>query len=82
MSGFTLAAAASVAVGLSIGAAVTVGVTLAVEDHDVARAQRVPSPSAPHLIPYGDRCFEGHCLPPIPQLPPIPHVPPIPKLPF
>ena len=82
MSGFTLAAAASIAAGLSIGAAVTVGVTLAVEDHDVARAQRVRTPSAPHLVEYGDRCYHGHCLPPIPELPPIPQLPQIPQLPF
>ena len=84
MSGFTLAAAASIAAGLSIGAAAIVGVTLAVEDHDVARAQRVPTPSAPHLVEYGDRCYQGHCLPPIPQvpeLPPIPELPQIPQLP-
>ena len=31
MTGFTLAAAASIAAGLSIGAAATVGVTLALE---------------------------------------------------
>jgi hypothetical protein len=48
MTGFTLAAAASIAAGLSIGAAATVGVTLAVEDHDVTPAQRVPTPPAPH----------------------------------
>ena len=62
MSGFTLAAA-SIAAGLSIGAAAVVGVTLAVEDHDVARAHRVLTPSAPHLVEYGDRCYHGHCLP-------------------
>ena len=39
MTGFTLAAAASIAAGLPIGAAATVGVTLAVEDHNVAPAQ-------------------------------------------
>ncbi len=81
MSGFTLAAAASIAAGLSIGAAAVVGVTLAVEDHDVARAQRVRTPSAPHLVQYGDRCYAGVCLPPIPELPPIPSLPPIPGLP-
>jgi hypothetical protein len=81
MSGFTLAAAASIAAGLSIGAAVTVGVTLAVEDHDVARAERLRTPSAPHLVQYGDRCYAGVCLPPIPQLPQLPQLPPIPQLP-
>ena len=50
MSSFTLAAAASIAAGLSIGAAMTVGVTLAAEDDDVAPAQRVLTPSAPHLV--------------------------------
>ena len=77
MSGFTLAAA-SIAAGLSIGAAAVVGVTLAVEDHDVARAHRVLTPSAPHLVEYGDRCYHGHCLPPIPELPPIPQLPQLP----
>jgi len=77
MSGLTLAAA-SIAAGLSIGAAAVVGVTLAVEDHDVARAHRVLTPSAPHLVEYGDRCYHGHCLPPIPELPPIPQLPQLP----
>ncbi len=63
MTGFTLAAAASIAVGLSIGAAATVGVTLAVDDHNVAPAQGVPTRSAPYLVQYGDRCWHGHCLP-------------------
>jgi hypothetical protein len=62
MTGLTLAVA-SVAVGLSIGAAATVGVTLATEptaDHRVAPVQ---SPAGPRLVDYGDRCFHGHCLP-------------------
>ena len=46
MTGFTLAAAASIAVGLSIGAAATVGVTLAADDHALApvssRARALP----------------------------------------
>jgi Protein of unknown function (DUF2613) len=63
MAGFTLAAAASIAVGLSLGAAATVGVTLAVEDHTVAPAQSVPTPSAPYLVEYGDRCYHGYCVP-------------------
>jgi hypothetical protein len=63
MTGFTLAAAASIAAGLSIGAAATVGVTLAVEDHSVVPVQAPPTPSAPYLVEYGDRCFHGHCLP-------------------
>jgi hypothetical protein len=75
MSRFTLATAASIAAGLSIGAAMTVGVTLAVEDRDAAPAQRVLTPSTPHPVAYGDRCYKGYCLPPIP---PIPHVPRIP----
>jgi hypothetical protein len=62
MTGFTLAAVASIAAGLSIGAAATVGVTLAVHDHKVAPVQGPPSPSAPYLVEYGDRCFHGHCI--------------------
>jgi hypothetical protein len=81
MSGFTLGAAASIAAGLSIGAAATVGVTLAVEHHDVARAQHILTPSAPHLVQYGDRCYAGVCLPPIPEMPQIPELPPIPEIP-
>ncbi len=61
MTGFTLAAA-SIAVGVSIGAATTVGVTLAVTDRPTAPAQP-PPPSAPYQVQYGDRCFHGHCLP-------------------
>jgi hypothetical protein len=66
MTGFSLAAAASIAVGLSIGAAATVGVTLAVEGHDAPPAQTPPAPqnpSGPYLVNYGDRCYHGHCLP-------------------
>ena len=66
MAGFTLAAAASIAVGLSIGAAATVGVTLAleaVEGDGMAPTHRSPNPSGPYLVQYGDRCFHGHCLP-------------------
>jgi hypothetical protein len=63
MTGFTLAAAASIAAGLSIGAAATVGVTLAVQDDSTVPAQGPPTPSAPYLVEYGDRCFHGHCLP-------------------
>jgi hypothetical protein len=61
---------------------VTVGVTLAVEHHDVARAQRVLTPSAPHLVQYGDRCYEGYCLPPIPPIPQIPQLPQLPQIPL
>jgi hypothetical protein len=62
MNGFTLAAVASIAAGLSIGAAATVGVTLAVQDHKATPVQGPPSPSAPYLVDYGDRCFHGHCV--------------------
>ncbi|OBG20629.1 DUF2613 domain-containing protein [Mycobacterium sp. 852002-51057_SCH5723018] len=65
MTGWTLAAA-SFAVGLSIGAAATVGVTLAAEptaDHGVAPVRSPATPAGPSLVDYGDRCFHGHCLP-------------------
>jgi len=79
MTGFTLAAVASIAAGLSIGAAATVGVTLAVQDHGTAPVQGPPTPSGPYLVQYGDRCFNGHCLPCdsvqgcLNKLPPLPH---------
>ena len=79
MTGFTLAAVASIAAGLSIGAAATVGVTLAVQDHGTAPVQDPPTPSRPYLVQYGDRCFNGHCLPCdsvqgcLNKLPPLPH---------
>lgn len=66
MNGFTVAAAASIAVGLSIGVATTIGVTLAVAEHGVApvRAGVAPqTPSGPYLVTYGDRCFHDHCPP-------------------
>jgi uncharacterized protein DUF2613 len=66
MGGMTLAAAAGIAAGLMIGAAATVGVTLAVEDHSMVPAQTPPAtpiPSGPFLVNYGDRCFHGHCVP-------------------
>jgi len=69
MTGLTLATAASIAVGLSIGAAATVGGTLALEvldGHSMAPAHGPPaprSPAGPYLVDYGDRCFHGHCLP-------------------
>ena len=64
MAGMTLAAVASVAVGLSIGAAATVGVTLAAaDDHSVAPASAVPTPSSPYQVQYGDRCNRGNCPP-------------------
>ena len=67
MPGFTVtAAAASIAVGLSMGAVATVGVTIALEaleDHGIAPAQQEPDGSSAHLVQYGDRCYHGHCLP-------------------
>jgi uncharacterized protein DUF2613 len=69
MTGFTVAAAASIVVGLSIGIATTVGVTLAVADGAVTPAQGRPAPAARYVpaaayqVEYGDRCFHGHCLP-------------------
>lgn len=65
MTGFTLVAA-SIAVGLSVGMATTVGVTLAVADHGAAPVRgrpAQPNPIGPQLVQYGDRCFHGHCLP-------------------
>ena len=62
MGGLTLAAAASIAVGVSIGAAATVGATLSLDAPDVP-AQAPPAPAGPILVQYGDRCFHGHCLP-------------------
>jgi hypothetical protein len=61
MTGFTLAAVASIAVGLSVGAVATVGVTLAADD--MAPAHGPPAPSVAHLVGYGDRCWHGHCIP-------------------
>lgn len=63
MSGWTLAAAASIAAGLTLGAAATVGVTLAVEHHDMMPAPGASLHSGPYQVQYGDRCFHGHCLP-------------------
>lgn len=66
MTGFSLAAAASIAVGLSIGVATTVGVTLAVADHGVTPVRGRPAAANPLVawqVQYGDRCFHGHCLP-------------------
>ena len=69
MTGFRVAAAASVAAGLSIGAAATVAATVALEaleDHGMTTAREQPTPrnpSRPYLVEYGDRCFQGHCLP-------------------
>jgi hypothetical protein len=66
MTGFALAAAAGVAAGLMIGAAATVGVTLAVQDHDMAPVPAAPvmhGPVGPYPVNYGDRCWHGHCVP-------------------
>ncbi|ORW87443.1 hypothetical protein AWB92_24200 [Mycobacterium sp. IEC1808] len=64
MAGFSLVAAASIAVGLSLGAAVTVGVTLAMDDHKAVPVQTAPrSPAGPYLVNYGSRCWHGHCVP-------------------
>lgn len=64
MGGLTLAAAASIAVGLSIGAVAAVGATLSLDALDLpAPAQAPPAPSGPIPVQYGDRCFHGHCLP-------------------
>jgi hypothetical protein len=65
MAGFSLAAVASIAAGLMIGAAATVGVTLA-EDHTGVPARTAPatrSPTGPYLVNYGSRCWHGHCVP-------------------
>ena len=64
MTGFTLAAAASIAVGLSIGAVATLGGTEAVADRGPAPAYGLPARSGPHLVEYGNRwCWHGHCVP-------------------
>lgn len=66
MAGFSLVTVASIAVGLSIGTAATVGVTLAVVDQSATQVQTRPTPrpvSGPYQVDYGDRCFHGHCLP-------------------
>ena len=69
MTGFALAATAGIAAGLMIGAAATVGVTLALDapaDHRMVPAQTAPaarSLSVPYPVQYGDRCWHGHCVP-------------------
>ena len=66
MAGFSWAAAASIAAGLMIGAAATVGVTLEIEDHKTAPAETAPdarNPAGPYLVSYGSRCWRGHCIP-------------------
>lgn len=66
MAGFTLAATASVAAGVVLGIAATVGVTLAAESYAdrgaATPAQSSPRPAGPALVEYGDRCIHGHCL--------------------
>ncbi|AFC56444.1 DUF2613 family protein [Mycobacterium paraintracellulare] len=62
MSGFTVAAAASIAAGLAVGIATTVGITLAVADDTAVRVQAPARPALPYQVQYGDRCFHGHCL--------------------
>lgn len=64
MPGFTLVAAASIAAGLSIGAAATVGVTLVVQGTSMAPGHGVPAPAAPTVVQYGDRCVRDYCPPP------------------
>lgn len=64
MAGFTVAATASVAAGLVLGVAATIGVTLAAEsyaDHGATPVQS-PPPAALNSVQYGDRCIHGHCL--------------------
>ena len=74
MPGFTMAAAASIALGLSMGAAATVGVTLAVEGREAAPTPSPPAPRnpGPYLVDYGGRLpcnsVQG-CLNRIPGLP-------------
>ncbi len=66
MAGVSLAAAASIAAGLMIGAAATVGVTLVAEKHSAVPARTAPatrSPTGPYLVDYGSRCWHGHCVP-------------------
>jgi Protein of unknown function (DUF2613) len=63
MTGFSLAAAVSIAAGLSLGAVATVGATLAIDGSITAPAPSAPNPSGPYLVNYGDRCYHGHCVP-------------------
>jgi Protein of unknown function (DUF2613) len=65
MAGFSLVAAASIATGLSLGAAATIGVTLAMDDHRTVPTQTAPAarnPAGPYLVDYGSRCWHGHCV--------------------
>jgi hypothetical protein len=63
MAGFSLAAAASIAAGLSLGAAATVGMTLVVQDGKTAPGQGVPSAPMSTIVQYGDRCQHQRCPP-------------------
>jgi hypothetical protein len=69
MAGVSLTVATSIAVGLSLGAAATVGGTLILEgsgDHKTVPAQTAPAarnPAGPYLVNYGSRCWRGHCIP-------------------
>ncbi|MCV7028152.1 DUF2613 family protein [Mycobacterium sherrisii] len=66
MTGFALAAVTGVVAGLMIGAAATVGITLAVQDHGTMHEPAAPatrSPTGPYLVNYGERCWHGHCIP-------------------
>lgn len=63
-----LAAVASVAAGLAIGAVTTVSVTLAMDHHHVGPAQDAPTPTIPNVVQYGDRCGHGQdCLSALPR---------------
>ncbi|WP_174814172.1 DUF2613 domain-containing protein [Mycobacterium kubicae] len=55
--------AASVAAGLSIGAAATVGATLVLQDSDTPPAQGVHTPAVSNAVEYGDRCAQAPCAP-------------------
>ncbi|RUP01026.1 MAG: DUF2613 family protein [Mycobacterium sp.] len=62
MPGFTLTAAVSIAAGLLLGAAATVGVTLVVSGGDGAPAQPEPVPVVMStVVQYGDRCPTSFC---------------------
>ncbi|KZS68950.1 small secreted protein [Mycobacterium kansasii] len=78
MPGFMLAAAASIAAGLSMGAAATVGVTLLVQGSSVAPGQGVPAPAVSSVVQYGDRCSGDYCPPPCGETSPCLNVAPRP----
>ncbi|CAM4384853.1 hypothetical protein MB901379_00407 [Mycobacterium basiliense] len=64
MPGFALAAMATIAAGLSIGAAATVGLTLVVQGGSMTPTHSVPAPAVNTVVQYGDRCFDDYCPPP------------------